>query len=204
MVFMFIVIEGIDGAGCQSQAELLAKHLTKKHLKNTYLKFPHYDTPVGAMIKDFLYERKHLSPSEQFLLYSLQFVSDRETIERKTKENGIVVADRYFTTTLCYQTLEGVKEKTALRFAKDFGIIVPDIVFFLDVAVPTAITWKRGEKKKMNFREKDKQFMQKSYDKYRDLAKRKVWTKWVKIDGERSKQAVHRDIIKVILKKYEK
>jgi dTMP kinase len=199
---MFIVIESIDGGGCQTQAELLTQNLEKLQKNNTYIKFPHYDTPVGKMIKDFLYDNKNLRGNEQFLLYSLQFVFDTPLIKEKST-NGIVIADRFFTTTLCYQTLEGVEEKVALRFAQDFGIIKPDLVFFLDVPVDTAMKWKYGEDKVLNFREKDKSFINKTYTKYQDLVKRNVWTNWIKINGERSKEEVSKEILQIVLEKYE-
>ena len=84
-------------------------------------------------------------------------------------EKGIVITDRYFTTSLCYQTLEGFDEKVALKYADDFGIIKPDLVFFLDVKPETAIEWKYGENKAKNFREKDHEFIKRTYEKYLDL-----------------------------------
>ncbi len=203
---MFIVIEGIDGAGCQTQAELI----TRKLGNNTSLiKFPHYDTPVGKMIREFLYENKKLDARQQFLLYTLQFIFDSEMIRNAagvTSEKGsrvtesavkkkVLVADRYFTTTLCYQTLEGFSEEYALSYAKHFGIIKPDVVFFLDVKPEVAIKWKYGEEKELNFREKDLNFMKKTYEKYQDLANRQVWTKWIRINGEQKIEKVTQEII---------
>jgi len=207
---MFIVIEGIDGAGCETQGKLVVNSLTQKFVnsKIELIKFPHYDTPVGKMIKDFLYLNQKMKAHEQFLLYTLQFIFDSDEIRKKLGFSGtsqlsnypriqssILIADRYFTTTLCYQTLEGFDEKVALQYADDFGIIKPDMVFFLDVKPETAIKWKYGEGKELNFREKDLDFMKKSYDKYQDLISRQVWTKWVRINGEQEKEKVTNDII---------
>lgn len=194
---MFIVIEGIDGAGCETQAKLVSNSLTRKFVNSPIelIKFPHYDTPVGKMIKDFLYLNQKMKAHEQFLLYTLQFIFDEEEIRQKLQK-GSLIADRYFTTTLCYQTLEGFDEKVALQYADDFGIIKPDMVFFLDVRPETAIKWKYGEEKELNFREKDLAFMKKSYDKYQDLIARQVWTKWVRINGEQEKEKVTEEIIK--------
>ena len=46
---MFIVIEGIDGAGCETQGKQLVNSLTREPVnkKAQLIKFPHYDTPVG-------------------------------------------------------------------------------------------------------------------------------------------------------------
>ncbi len=189
---MFIVIEGIDGAGCETQALAV-----KERLKGSWIKFPHYDTPVGRMIKDFLYLNQKMNAGEQFLLYTLQFIFDAPQIKEKSG-NSTLVADRYFTTTLCYQTLEGFDENYALSYAQNFGIIKPDLVFFLDVRPETAVKWKSGEGKELNFREKDREFMKKTYNKYQDLVKRQVWTKWIKINGEQPKEKVTAEIIKHI------
>lgn len=195
---MFLVIEGIDGAGCETQATALIKNLTVAGKKPFYIKFPHYDTPVGKMIRDFLYENtvKH-SADEQFLLYTLQFIFDRQLIKEKMKDH-IVIADRYFSTTLCYQTLEGFNEEKALRYAEDFDIIKPDAVLYLDVTPDTAIKWKYGEDKEKNFRENDHSFIRRTYEKYSDLVKRSVWARWIRINGEQSKETVTQELIKII------
>lgn len=195
---MFIVIEGIDGAGCETQATALIDQLTKTGKKPFYIKFPHYDTPVGKMIQAFLYENKvKHTANEQFLLYTLQFVFDKELIKEKMKDH-IVVADRYFSTTLCYQTLEGFDEKKALRFAEDFNIVKPDAVLYLDVTPDTAIKWKYGEDKEKNFRENDHLFIRRTYEKYKELVKRNVWTKWIAVQGEQPKERVTKDILTII------
>jgi len=198
---MFIVIEGIDGAGCETQAQLVTRKLANSQTNVNIIKFPHYDTPVGKMIKDFLYLNQKMKAHEQFLLYTLQFIFDAPLISQKLTPtayslNPILIADRYFTTTLCYQTLEGFNERVALQYADDFEIIKPNMVFFLDVKPETAIKWKYGEGKELNFREKDLEFMKKSYDKYQDLINRQVWTKWIKINGEQEKEKVMEEIIK--------
>jgi dTMP kinase len=195
---MFIVIEGIDGAGCETQATRLIEELTKQGKKPYYIKFPHYDTPVGKMIRDFLYENKiKHSADEQFLLYTLQFIFDKEQIKEKMKDH-IVIADRYFSTTLCYQTLEGFSEEKAVRYAEDFSIIKPDAVLYLDVAPDTAIKWKYGEDKEKNFRENDHSFIRKTYEKYKDLVKRSVWAKWIRVNGEQSKENVTKELLTII------
>lgn len=195
---MFIVIEGIDGAGCETQATRLIEALKTQGKKPFYIKFPHYDTPVGKMIREFLYENKiKHNASEQFLLYTLQFIFDKDLITEKMKDH-VVIADRYFSTTLCYQTLEGFDEDKAVRYAEDFEIVKPDAVLYLDVPPETAIKWKYGENKEKNFREKDHTFIKRTYEKYNDLVQRNVWAKWIRINGEQSKEKVTDEIIEVI------
>ena len=197
---MIIVIEGIDGAGCETQAKNLIKLLTEAKKQAFLVKYPDYEKNIGRMIKEFLYQNpaergqnKDLTAEQQFLLYTIQFIFDSKWLSEKRKE-GVVVADRYFTTTLCYQTLEGIKLETALKYATDFKIEKPDLVFYLDVDPDTAIQRKSGEDKEKNRREKDFEFIRKTYAQYDKLIKDQVWTKWIRINGNRSIDEITKEI----------
>ena len=190
---MFIVIEGIDGAGCETQAKNLIKLLGEAKKQAFWVKYPDYEKNIGKMIKEFLYQNKDLTAEQQFLLYTMQFIFDSKWLAEKRKE-GVVVADRYFTTTLCYQTLEGIKLETALKYAEDFKIERPDIVFYLDVNPEIAIQRKSGEAKEKNRREKDFEFIRKTYRQYDKLIKNHVWTKWVRINGNSSIDEITKEI----------
>ncbi|MDO8741643.1 MAG: hypothetical protein Q7J11_00680, partial [Candidatus Roizmanbacteria bacterium] len=164
----------------------------------TLIKYPDYERNVGKLIKDFLYQNKNLSPEQQFLLYSLQFLMDKEMITKKRK-NEILIADRYFTTTLCYQTLEGIKLEKALNFASDFRIEKPDLVFYIKVDPDIAIKRKFGEQKEKNRREKDFEFIRKTHKQYDYLVKNQIWTKWVEIDGNKEIEEVTINIYNKII-----
>lgn len=197
---MFVVIEGIDGAGCETQAKNLYQKLRQAKIKTSFFKYPNYEKNVGRFISDFLYKNKDLTPSLQFLLYSLQFLFDSPKIKQKRKTE-VVVADRYFTSTLCYQVLEGFPLKKALIFADDFRIEKPDLVFYLKVKPQLAIERKLGEVKQKNRREKDTAFIKKTYKKYQWLVKNQVWTKWITINGEREINQITKDIFDILKRK---
>ena len=200
---MFIIIEGIDGAGCETQGKNLIKMIERsfdsaqddqKKLQHAFLvKYPDYDRNVGKIIRDFLYENKGLTPKQQFLLYTIQFIMDKKMIEERRK-NEILIADRYFSTTLCYQTLEGIDMKMALDYAKNFEIEVPDAIFYLNVDPDIAIKRKHGEDKEKNFREKDFDFIRKTAEQYKMLVEEQVWGKWINIDGNKSVDEVTKEI----------
>lgn len=196
---MFIVIEGIDGAGCETQGKNIVKMLNANKKTATLIKYPDYERNVGKLIKDFLYANKSLNAEQQFLLYSLQFLMDKNLISEKRSQE-IIVADRYFTTTLCYQTLEGIDLNKALNFANDFKIEKPDVVFYVKVDPDIAIKRKFGEQKEKNFREKDFDFIRKTYVKYEELAKNQVWAKWIMVDGNKGIEEITKDIYNEILK----
>ncbi len=197
---MFIVIEGIDGAGCETQGKNLVKKL-RKLINNTsieLIKYPDYNRNVGKLIKEFLYQNKDLTAEQQFLLYTMQFIMDKQMIIKKRKQ-GFLIADRYFSTTLCYQTLEGIDLNMALDYAKNFKIEIPDIIFYLNVDPEIAIKRKFGENKEKNRREKDFQFIRKTYKQYDYLVKNQVWAKWINIDGNQSIVEVTNQMIKYLI-----
>ncbi|VVA44230.1 Thymidylate kinase [Candidatus Roizmanbacteria bacterium] len=196
---MFIVIEGIDGAGCETQGKNLIKMLLESGKKVSLIKYPDYERNVGKIIRDFLYENKGLTAQQQFLLYTMQFVMDKKMITEKRKDE-ILIADRYFSTTLCYQTLEGIDIKMALDYAKNFQIEVPDVVFYLNVDPDIAIKRKYGEDKEKNFREKDFDFIRKTHKKYKELVDQQIWAKWVEIDGNKGIEEITKNIYNEVLK----
>lgn len=196
---MFIVIEGIDGAGCETQAKNLTKFLEKDAIAHSFLKYPDYERNIGKLIQEFMYRNKNLSAENQFLVYSLQFLMDKETIAKDRKDK-VVIADRYFTTALCFQTIAGVKLEKALRFADDFGVEKPDMVFYINVRPDIAIQRKSGEAKEKNRNEKDFELTRKTYAQYEKLVQDQVWTKWVNINGEQDIDSVTKDIYNVLRK----
>jgi len=196
---MFIVIEGIDGAGCETQGKNLIKLLAESGKKASLIKYPDYDRNVGKIIREFLYDNKGLTPEQQFLLYTMQFVMDKKMISEK-RNDEILISDRYFSTTLCYQTLEGIDMKMALDFAKNFQIEVPDAIFYLNVDPDIAIKRKHGEDKEKNFREKDFDFIRKTHRQYQMLVDSQVWGKWINIDGNKGIEEITKNIYNEVLK----
>ena len=196
---MFIVIEGIDGAGCETQGKNLIKLLKESGKKVSLIKYPDYDRNVGKIIREFLYDNKNLTAQQQFLLYTMQFIMDKKMIETRRKDE-ILIADRYFSTTLCYQTLEGIDMKMATDYAKNFEIEVPDAIFYLNVDPDIAIKRKHGEDKEKNFREKDFDFIRKTHKQYQMLVYKQVWGKWINIDGNKGIEEITQNIYNEVLK----
>jgi len=196
---MFIVIEGIDGAGCETQAVNLQNWLKRDTIPFSFIKYPNYTANVGKFIREFLYNNKDLDAEMQFLLYSMQFLSDREFIKNE-RQNKVLIADRYFSTTLCFQTLAGLSIEKQLRFASDFGMEKPDMVFYLNVRPDIAIKRKSGEQKEKNRTEKDFDNIRKTYRQYNELIKAQVWTNWINIDGEKDVDEVTKQMFDIIKK----
>ncbi len=198
MTGRLIAIEGIDGAGGETQSNLLLKFLKEKGIPAVKLTYPDYSGPIGKLIHEYLHKKFELSTEIQFLLYSSDYAKDQEKIKKLLDEGKTVVCDRYFTSALAYQGLRGFPLEKALKFAEMFGIRNPDIIIFLRISPEISIKRKYGEKKSLDRNESNKEFLGRVSRFYDSLIEKQVFGKWVVLDGEKSKEEVFEGIRKAL------
>ena len=151
---MFIVLEGLDGAGKSTQIALLRDMFRSMGVESEYMHFPRFDAPIyGDLIARFL--RGDLGTVEGVnpYLVALLYAGDRAdaaaTIRGWLAEGKVVIVDRYVYSNIGYQCakIADAEARTALREwilrteFEEFGIPRPDLSLFLDV--PFAFTEKR-------------------------------------------------------------
>ena len=198
----FIIIEGIDGCGGETQTNLLSDFLIAKNLQVEKLSFPEYDKPIGQLIHNFLYEKYDLSPEVQALIYFSEFVANKETMQNNLKNGKILVSDRYFTSTLVYQGLRGVDTEKMLELSQSFKIPKPDLTIYVKISPETSMQRKSKEKSgDLDRNEKDLQFLTDLTKRYEYLASNNIFCNWEIIDGEQSIENVFNQIIEVLNKK---
>ena len=105
---MFVVIEGLDGAGKSTQVALLRRMLAQRGVESEYLHFPRFDAPVyGELIARFLRGEFGGADSVDPYLVALLFAGDRadaaQTIRTWLAEGRAVVLDRYVWSNVAYQ-----------------------------------------------------------------------------------------------------
>lgn len=148
---MFIVLEGLDGAGKSTQIAKLRDMFLSRGVESEYVHFPRFDAPVyGDLIARFL--RGELGSLEQVnpylvaLLYAGDRASFASTIRGWMQEGKVVIADRYVYSNIGYQCakIDDDAKRAELRewilnteYHK-FAIPRPDVSLFLDV--PFAFT----------------------------------------------------------------
>jgi len=173
---MMIVLEGIDGSGKATQAKLLKP--------DWCLAFPRYDHFIGKVIKYLL----HLKFGQKINPYLLAwlFAADRwfskTEINFWLKQGKTVVIDRYTGSSQAHQgaKLKGIEQEKLINWIdwlenKVYRLPKADKVFFLDLGPEKTqmLIAKRGRKK--DAAEKDFNYQKKTYELYRQLAKRKKW-----------------------------
>ncbi|MDI6602788.1 MAG: dTMP kinase [Patescibacteria group bacterium] len=190
----FIVFEGIDGGGGETQSKLLFNFFKKKKISVEKLTYPDYQGSIGKLIHQYLH-KKYEFPSEiQFLLYFTDFLKDKEKIKKWQKERKTIISDRYFTSTLAYQGQKGFPLKTALKIAKIFELPKPDLIIYLKISPETSIKRKFKEKKSLDRHEADKEFLTKLAKFYEKLITKQVFSRWAVVDGEKPIKEVFKEI----------
>lgn len=129
---VLIAIEGIDGAGKSTQAEILKERLKKRGFDVILLKEP-TSSKWGKKIKEISKKTKSMDPFEELEL----FIKDREFNVRKNilpalKEKKIVIIDRYYISTIAYQGARGI-DKEIIKERNEKFAPKPDIIFILDI-----------------------------------------------------------------------
>jgi dTMP kinase len=143
---MFIVLEGLDGAGKSTQAALLRDYFADRNIATRLLHFPRFDTPVfGDLIARFLRGDFGAVDAVDPYLVALLYAGDRrqaaDDIRAWRDKGDCVVLDRYVYSNIAYQCakLPDAAGREALRRwilemeYRHFSLPQPDLTVFLDV-----------------------------------------------------------------------
>lgn len=190
-----IVIDGTDGSGKGTQTELLLKYLDTKGIKNKYIDFPRYYTSfhgkmVGRYLKGEFGGLNAASPYLTSLFYAMDRLTARDEIVDWLEEGNTVVANRYTTSSMAFQTarIEKSKREEFLKWLydmeyKEHKLPKEDVVLFL--YVPVAVSQKLLESKnkrgymkggEKDINEADQEYQKEVLKLYLDLSKRyKHW-----------------------------
>ena len=159
---MFIVLEGLDGAGKSTQIRMLRQLFADRGVESEYVHFPRFDSPVyGQLIARFLRGEFGGVQEVDPYLVALIFAGDRADaapqIRQWLAEGKAVVLDRYVYSNVGFQCAKLPAGEERDRLAEwivnlEFGhnaLPRPDLSLFLDV--PFAFT----ERKLSEVREGD-------------------------------------------------
>jgi dTMP kinase len=175
---MYIVIEGQDGTGKSTQAELLKKHFEEQGKEVVMLEEPDGDLPQAHDLHDMILTRGYnLEPITNVLLFTAARVELWKKIaEPVLKKGGVVISARNYWSTLAYQGYgEGVSRSKIIRITKELlpeKYVHPDHGFIL--TVPDKVRLERQKsrgKATETFEKKPSEFQQKVNAAYPKIAK---------------------------------
>lgn len=146
---LFLVLEGIDGAGKTCQIARLKNRLEELGYEVASSREP-TESPYGMRIREIARSgRAGIAPEEEVEL----FVCDREIDVKSNilpvlESGGIVVLDRYYYSNIAYQGALGL-EPNWIR-SKNYGFPEPDLVLLLDLDPEQGIERIRGGRNEEN------------------------------------------------------
>jgi dTMP kinase len=137
---MLVSLEGVDGSGKSTQAELLREWLQEEG-RNVVITREPGGTPLGERIRELLLEGGDMAPwTEAALFAAARAELVERVIEPALSAGSDVVCDRYLDSSLAYQGVArglGVERVLAFNVEPIRGIL-PDVTFLLLLGVEEA------------------------------------------------------------------
>ena len=147
---LFITLEGGDGAGKSTQAELLGAWLEARGHEVVRTREPG-GTRLGIEVRRLLLhggdEIGEVDPRAETLLYAADRAQHIAKVVRPALERGaIVVQDRYIDSSLAYQGAGRVLDVADVRRISEWAVggLWPQVTVLLDLDPVTAIARRRG------------------------------------------------------------
>lgn len=220
----FIVIEGVDGSGKETQAKLLVEFFQKKGTPVLYVDFPQYEGFFGKLVAAYLRGEYgavgQTSPFLVSIIYALDRSSIRDKIQTFLDQGGVVVANRYVPSNIAHQAANianQLKQKefidwvTQLEY-EELKLPREDIVVYL--SLPWEIGMGRSEEKlngdshhhylegKADIHEESKEHRQKTSEIYQQLQEKfDHWHRIVCTDStgtQRPIKQIHEEILSLL------
>ena len=184
-----IVFEGIDKAGKTTQAKLLEKKLGSKCVR---IDFPDYSTPIGREIRQFLDGKRDYPDEVKMMLLSANRWERKDEIEKIVSKGTTVIMNRYYQSNLVYGISKGLKLDWLLSLDKDMP--KADLVIVIDIKPKTLVS---RSKNVVDTFEKDLELIRRVKKNYRILANK---FNWRLVEGEKSVDEVHQQVLKIVTK----
>ncbi len=198
----FIAFEGLDGCGKTTQIKLFASSL-KKVKKDYYITREPGGTKVAEKVREILVKKgggNFSSITELLLIYAARHEHLKERIIPNLKKK-IVLCDRFFYSTYCYQIFANDISMSYLNFLhKNFAFnLLPDINILLQIDPKISIQRSLKIKDIENrFEKKSRTFHKKVSKGFEIISKKK---NVFEFDGGAEINVLHRNIIDLINKK---
>lgn len=141
MTGLFITLEGGDGAGKSTQAELLGQWLESRGYEVVRTREPG-GTQLGVALRDLLLHGADIAPRAEAMLYAADRAQHVAEVVRPALQRGaVVVQDRYIDSSLAYQGAGRPLDPAEIRGLSEWatGELWPDLTILLDVSPELAI-----------------------------------------------------------------
>jgi len=188
---IFICIEGLDGSGKTTHAYRIVRNLQEKGFDAIYTTEPSQGEFGKFIRKSVLQGKKRLPRVVEALLFAVDRVDHLEKDVKPALEEGkIVISDRCVYSSLAYQGAAGLD----LEWIEEINrmALPPDLAIYIDVP-PEVVVERIRRKKSVMERLETQRKVKEVYMKYVKNGK------LVPVDGDKRKDEVTQNILRVIL-----
>jgi dTMP kinase len=191
-----LALEGIDGSGKSTQAELLAAALQRRGLAVVLTREP-TSGPTGQRLRRYLSgPARHLSPAEELAL----FVRDRRehvarVIRPALAAGQVVITDRYYYSSVAYQGALGLDPARILAENEAFAPR-PHLVFVLTLAPALAVARLSGSPQRQRQVSEGQDYLEQVAAIYAALTGPQIH----RVEAAASPEAIHAELLKITLK----
>lgn len=171
---LFIVVEGIDGAGKSTQIKNIVEEISKicPNKKVILTREPGgTDNPLGEQIRELLLNNK-MEDHTRTLLYAASRYEHQIKIKKWLEEGHIVICDRYIYSSMAYQA-SSEKDFDYIRSVNAYEeIAIPDYIIHFDISFDTYL---KRKAKRLTERELDElekkgdKFFKKNIEMYKEV-----------------------------------
>ena len=207
-----IVLEGSDGSGKATQTTRLLERLLNLRVKAMRVSFPNYESESSALIRmylrgDFGESAESVNPYAASTFYAVDRFASFQNWKEFYEDDGIILADRYVGSNMAHQSAKFKRKTDREKFFnwiddfefKKLQLPRPDLTFFLDMP-PEIAAMLRRKRGREDIHESDAAYMVKSYNAYKEIAKKFDWKIIDCAAGNFTKSAVdiHEEIFRTI------
>jgi dTMP kinase len=197
---LFITLEGPDGSGKSTIANLLGEYFKKLGINHTITREPG-GTQIGEKIRDIIVDNRNSAmgaETEALLFAASRAQHVHEKILPSLEEGKVVVCDRFLFSSLAYQGIGRGLGVERVKMINEFGLrgIKPDLIIFFDCDPAFTILRKTksgGDRLELLGDE----FHQRVYEGYKEIIK--MYPENVEIiDAKKPIKEVYLDVVKLI------
>lgn len=194
----YIVIEGTDCSGKQTQSELLEKKLKEQGMKAIRFGFPVYDSPTGKIVGGDYLGKPEIGNSKfpegavnvDPKIASLYYAADRFynmkslNIKKYIDEGYYVILDRYTTSNMAHQGSKTIDKEERFNMYQwidklEFWLLnlpKPDLTIFLHMPYEYSCELKKN-RTSLDEHEKSPEHLKNAEQAYLELSELYNWTK---------------------------
>ena len=214
----YIVIEGTDCSGKETQSKLLEERLKELGYKCIRLSFPMYETPTGKIIEESYLGRNNNgvfpegSSNVDPLVAALYYAADRKyninNILKYYDEGYYIILDRYTTSNMAYQGSKILDKDERFYMYQwidklEYWLLKlpkPDKTIFLHMPLKYTLELMKN-REILDDNEKNEDYLRRSEEAYIELSELYGWNKveCVKDDKIKTIEEINQEILNLVI-----